>query len=173
MLALPARALHVALHAAQHGRMHPKPSQDLVRAIGRAPFGAWEEASALARRLDAEQALAAGLRMVPQGRDLATRLGLPTGASRSVRVRADTTTRGAVVLAKVLDAPGLAAKLAWVARLAVPSRAQLRRSLPFARRSPLHLAVGYAWLPLRRASRLPRAALSVARIGRDTRRAER
>lgn len=173
ILAAPARALHVALHAAQHGQSHSKPSRDVARAVARLPSGTWEEASAVARRLGAQEAMAAGLRLVPQGAELATRLGLPTGASLTVRARASSTTRGAIGLAEVIETPGFGAKVARTARLAVPSPAQVRLSLPFAGRSRSRLAVGYLWLPLLRASRLPRAALAVARIRRDTRRAGR
>ena len=165
-----ARALHVALHAAQHGRSHPKPVQDLERAVAQLPRDTWEHVSRLARRLEAHEAMAAGLRLVPQGTDLATALGLPTDASLAVRVSAGSTTRGARVLAEVLATPGFGAKVAAMVRLVVPGPAQVRVSLPFTSRSRAGLIAGYVWLPLLRMARLPRAVRAVARIDREIRR---
>ena len=165
-----ARALHVALHAAQHGRSHPKPVQDLERAVAQLPRETWEHAARLARRLEAHEAMAAGLRLVPQGADLAAALGLPTDVSLAVRVSAGSTTRGAGLLAEVLATPGSGAKLAAMVRLAVPGPAQVRVSLPFAGRSRAALVAGHVWLPLLRMARLPRAAWAVTRIDREGRR---
>jgi hypothetical protein len=173
VLALPARALHIALHAAQHGPRHPKPAQDVARAVAKLPFGTWQEASVLAGRLGAQEAMGAGLRLVPGGQELASRLELPNTTSLALGARVGSTTRGAAVLANLLDGPpGFGDKVVRTARLVVPSPAQLRASVPFARRSRSALAVGYVWLPLVRASRLPRAAIAVARVRRDLRRAE-
>jgi hypothetical protein len=169
VLGPPARALHVALHAAQHGTWHPKPGQDVSRAVTRLPTAVWRAAADLARRLDASEAMAAGLRLDPDGARLATLLGLPTSASLVIAVRATSTARGATALAELLGTPGFGAKAAHLARLAVPTPAVLRAALPATRRSPVALAVGYVWLPLRRASRLPRAVEAVIRASRQNR----
>ena len=72
-----ARALVVALHAAHHGTEQEKPLEDLRRAVDRVPFATWEETRELAERLHAEPRLAIALRLVPEGAELAERLGYP------------------------------------------------------------------------------------------------
>jgi hypothetical protein len=169
VLGPPARALHVALHAAQHGSWHPKPGRDMSRAVSRLPIATWQAAADLARRLDASEAMAAGLRLHPEGARLATLLGLPTRASLVIAVRATSTARGATPLAELLGTPGFGAKAAHLARLAVPTPTGMRAVLPATRHSSLSMAVGYVWLPLRRASRLPGAVVALARASRQNR----
>jgi hypothetical protein len=53
ILAEPARALHVALHAAQHGRDWDVPMEDLARALAMLPFETWEAAGAESPSSDA------------------------------------------------------------------------------------------------------------------------
>jgi hypothetical protein len=86
-----ARLLHVTLHAAQHGaggggrgRMH------LERALEVFPAEAFGAAGALAAQLDATDAFAAGLRLVPAGAAMADELGLPTVGSVDAVLRAST-----------------------------------------------------------------------------------
>jgi hypothetical protein len=76
-LTLPARALHVALHAAHHGAGYRRPMNDLERALLATEDELWRGASALAARLQATEILAAGLRLTLSGAQLAARLGLP------------------------------------------------------------------------------------------------
>jgi Uncharacterised nucleotidyltransferase len=75
-LSLPARAMHLALHAAQHGGVG-RPREDLERGIGRLEFGVWQQARDLAARVDAMSPFAAGFRSCPAGAELEERLGLP------------------------------------------------------------------------------------------------
>ena len=89
-LSLAGRALHVSLHAAQHGSGWGKGIGDLERALELADASVWDDASELARRLQATDAFAAGLRLVPAGRELADRLGLPAGDAVDVAIRATT-----------------------------------------------------------------------------------
>jgi hypothetical protein len=173
VLGRPARALHVALHAAQHGPSHPKPGQDVSRAVAQLPTATWQAAADLAARLDAREAMAAGLRLDPQGARLAALLDLPAGASLAIAVRAASATRGAASLAELIGTAGFGAKAAYFARRAVPTPAGLRAEWPAARRSFATMAVGYVWVPLWRASRLPRAVLAVARASRENRTASR
>ena len=72
----PARAMHVALHAAQHGSGSGVPIRDLRRAIEIVPTSTWVRATEIAVELDASAALATGLRLVPEGKDLTRRLGV-------------------------------------------------------------------------------------------------
>src|SRR5262249_22746938 len=57
----------LALHAAQHGVGEGQPLRDLELAVQRLDSSVWAEAGALAERLDATGAFAAGLRLVPGG----------------------------------------------------------------------------------------------------------
>ncbi len=74
-LRLPARALHLALHAAQHPDV-PKPREDLRRALERTSLSDWREAERLAERLWALPLMAYGLQLEPIGRELLGRLPL-------------------------------------------------------------------------------------------------
>ena len=77
----PAGTLVVVLNAIQHGLGDPRSLAELRRAIDVVPFSTWRDAAALARRLDAEEAFASGLRL-DRGSAPGRRLGLP--ARRSV-----------------------------------------------------------------------------------------
>lgn len=70
------RALHLASHLAPHGPKARKAAQDLERGIARLAPETWHAAAELARQLDATTALAAGLRLLPEGRALARQLGV-------------------------------------------------------------------------------------------------
>ena len=70
-----ARALHVALHAAQHGSRASKPIEDLRRALAVLDEDLWHEAAILAAHIQALPAFATGLRHLPEGGVLAARLG--------------------------------------------------------------------------------------------------
>ncbi len=76
---LPARTMHLALHAAQHGGVG-QPREDLERGIARLAYESWEQARDLAVRLDAMSAFAAGVRCSPAGDALASRLELPAAS---------------------------------------------------------------------------------------------
>jgi hypothetical protein len=85
-----ARALHIVLHAAQHGAQERTSLEDLRRALARLPDETWAEAAALAVEVDATTAFAAGLRLLPEGARLAERLGLSTALTTLVAMRAAT-----------------------------------------------------------------------------------
>jgi hypothetical protein len=80
-LNLPARALHVALHAAQH-RDRPRNPEDLRRALAVTSVEQWRVAEELADRLRALAPLAQGLMLEPAGRELLERLPLARAAAR-------------------------------------------------------------------------------------------
>ena len=82
VLAPAARAMHVALHAAQHGYDEGKPICDLELATELLSDELWMEAADVARELDALPGFATGLRLVPKGRELAERLGVERGGVR-------------------------------------------------------------------------------------------
>jgi putative nucleotidyltransferase-like protein len=140
-----ARAMHVALHAVQHGVLDTKMTADLERAVERLPLGLWEQAAALALRLDAAAAFATGLRMVSAGRKLSSRLGLDGVRS----VRAELCLSG-VPLAQGFEhlagTRGLGTRLKLVARELVPNPAFMRWWSPrVAQRGVLGLGAAYLW----------------------------
>jgi hypothetical protein len=163
VLGLPARALHVALHAAQDGVWPSKAREDLSRAVSQVPLDTWRRAAQLAGRLRADAAMAAGLRLDPQGAQLADDLGLPRRAPLGVALRVGSTSGDGRSLSRLAAERGLRNKVALSARLMVPSPALLRAKYPFAAQDPVALALVYLLRPLRLASRLPGAVLSVAR----------
>lgn len=147
-LDLPARAMHVALHASQDGRRLGKPMVDLERAVARLPFDLWQGAAEAARSLEAVPAFAAGLRLVPEGAEVADRLGLPRTTSPEIALRsaaAPPTSLGFEWLARV---PGFRGKVVLLVRKVVPPRAFMEAWSPRARRGPLHLAAAYLYRPL-------------------------
>lgn len=146
VLSEPARALHVALHAADHA-IHEKPLEDLALAVG-LPYETWERASALAADLDALSALGAGLRLTPHGGELASRLGLPPNRSVEVALRAGDAPRFALALEWFAGVPGFRAKLLFALRKAIPPRQFIRGWTPLARRGAWGLTLAYLWRPL-------------------------
>jgi Uncharacterised nucleotidyltransferase len=99
-----ARALHLGLHLAQHGRAARQPVEDLTRGIAQLDFGVWKGARVLSERLGGDSAFAAGLRAAG-GSDLAARLALPR-AETYWTLRADAAPRGALRLRQAKDASG-------------------------------------------------------------------
>ena len=143
-LGVPARAVHIALHAAQHGPLRAKPVEDLRRAVR--VVSCWDAAAGLASALDAQDAFAAGLRTIPEGAELAGRLGLPRTRSltamemlaageslRSVYVQGLVCNRGAWGAAREL------------LRVAIPLPDFMRYRYAVARRGRVGLAAAYAW----------------------------
>lgn len=150
-----ASALLVALHAAQHGAAWPKPMEDLRRAVARADIQVWRGATELAQQLDALDAFAAGLRLVPCAAELCHRLDLPQQGSRLVRLHAATPPDTAVGIERLVCARGLTGRLRLVAQELWPSPAFMRAWKPLARRGLPGLAAAYLWRPFWLAAKLP------------------
>jgi hypothetical protein len=146
------RALHVALHAAYHGARSGKPIEDLERALARTDDDLWREARSLALELDASDAFAAGLRLLPEGRAVAGRLGLMGPRSVEVALKADADPPLAASFEWLVAARGVRAKARLCRQLLLPSPAWIRQTYPFARRGRRALAAGYLW----RLTRIPR-----------------
>jgi hypothetical protein len=147
VLAPAPRALHLGLHAAQHGDEPGKALDDISLAIAQLPHDTWVEAAELAAELDATAAFAAGLLANPDGRELAERLGISD--ARSV----DALLRGAdVPLAQGFNelaaTPGMRAKLGLMVDELFPSPEFMRWWSPLAGRGRLGLALTYAWRPI-------------------------
>jgi Uncharacterised nucleotidyltransferase len=154
-LTIPARALHVALHAAQHGVEWDRPQTDLQRALAIADEEIWREAAQLAAALDATSSFAAGLRLLPEGRALADRLGLPADVPTDVALRAGTPPPVALGLDQLARARGVRARFAILWRKLVPPPTFMRHWSPRARQGRLGLLLAYLWRPVWLLSRLP------------------
>jgi hypothetical protein len=154
-----ARALLVGLHAAANGPIGT-PLEDLVRALRQVPVETWREAALLARRLRAEPALAVGLSLVPEGADLAARLGLAGTPSAEVILRASMAPPTAMGFERLLRVPGLAGKLRYIVSELTPSPALLRQWDPLARHGTAGIVAAYFVRPFRLAAQAPRGFLA-------------
>jgi hypothetical protein len=161
------RALHVALHAGHHGARSGKPVDDLARALERADEATWRAAARLAGELDAVDAFAGGLRILPAGAALAGAIGLPAARSVEAELKAATAPPLAVGLERLARAPGARAKASLLGRLLVPSPAWVRSTYPVARRG----GAGLLWAYVLRLTRIARYGPQAVRAWRGARRA--
>lgn len=141
------RALVVALAAAEKGSA-AKPLQDLAAAVSRLPSETWQPAVELAVLLEATEALAAGLRLLPEGARLADSLRLPSSSSIDVQLRARAPTEakgGALALAWIAGHDTWRGRARAVARVLAPSPAAMREAYPISRRGRAGLLAGYVW----------------------------
>ncbi len=152
-LSPPATALHIGLHAAQHGPASRHAMEDLERALAKLDESTWRAAAVLARRLDAEEMFAAGLRLVAPGRDLAAALGLPERRSAETILLSSSEGTLSLGLEKLARRRGLRRKLTLLIRELFPSPEFMRTMWPRARTGRLWLALAYprrlAWLAVR------------------------
>jgi putative nucleotidyltransferase-like protein len=172
-LDLPARTLHVALHAAQHGLGWGLAIADLERALAEADDDLWLAAADLAAELDATAAFLAGLRLVPAGRQLVARLRLPDVRSVEAELRAGSPPPLALAFEQLVRARGARARAAMVWRKLVPGVAFMRATDSCAIEDRFGLARAY----LRRWSWMiqhaPRGLMAWYRARRSIRRAMR
>lgn len=165
-----ARALFVALHAAQHGAGWGHPLEDLSRALERVPPETWTQAASLAERLEATPAFAAGLRLLPAGESLAITLGLPSGQLPDRTLGGSESFHLAQGIAWLRETPGLSRKTVFFARKLAPPPATMRLRSPLARRGRLGLGAAYLWRVARlswRGSRIMPSWIRSRRAGRD------
>jgi hypothetical protein len=141
--AVPVRAAIVALHAAHHGRGSTKPLNDLTLALASLSEAAWREAASVAESLEAVPAFATGLRLLPGGREIADRLGLPHQRSTEIALLASTSPPVALSLEWLASEPGLRAKVVFAARKLAPAPAFMWASSPLARRGRVGLVLSY------------------------------
>lgn len=166
VLGRPALLLHIGLHAAHHAE--GKTLEDLRRAIVRAEEDDWHQAVELARTLDGLPVFASGLRLLPEGAELASRLGIEQDL-RSARheIRFERIPMAEGIDALLLPDAGLRQRLATVAREFFPRPEFLRWWSPLARRSRLGLIVCYPWRWIWLLAHAPRALLAVRRSRRS------
>lgn len=119
-------AFHVALHAAQHGAKVERPLEDLRRALERFDQQVWAEATLVAAALDAIDAFAAGLRLLPAGGALAERLGVGLTRSVEAALRAHTPPSTSLGWERLMRARGVRGRLGLLRRAVAPSPSYLR-----------------------------------------------
>lgn len=151
-----ARALHLGLHAAQHGPGLSSPLEDLRRGLERLPGSTWDGAAALAAELGVEGAFAAGLDLLPAGQAVNTRLGLVPGA----RIEDPGVTEG---VRRFAATRGWQKKARFVAGEAFPTEDYLKAYVPLARRGRLGLALARVWRPVSLLLRLGPALVAARR----------
>jgi Uncharacterised nucleotidyltransferase len=144
----PARAFHVALHVAHHGRADARMMADIGRALSEVPPSIWREAGALAGRLDALPAFAAGIRLHPHGQALLDELGITAALTPEIVLRAESAPPLAQGLAWLSQLPTARARARFVASTAFPPPSYLKVWSPLARRGRLGLVGAYLWRPL-------------------------
>jgi hypothetical protein len=142
-----ALALHVALHAAQHGPKGGKALDDLRRAARQIDLAAWREAEQIAEQLDAVPALSAGLRLVSEGVTIADALQLPVASLADVMLRASSPPPTTLGLQRLFTTRGVRPKLTFLAHELAPSPTFMRAVYPVAQKGRAGLAASYAWRP--------------------------
>lgn len=169
ILSEPARALHVALHAALPGPNSKKTRVDLSRALERLPMETWKAAAELASRLRAAGAFESGLRRLPAGADLADSLGLTPEPSVDAALLAGSAPYSAWTVDRLSKARGIGPKLRILIPRLFPKPAFMRIWYPVARRGWAGLALAYlrrfAWLFIA----APRAVVAWRRARRQSR----
>lgn len=138
--------LHVALHAAHHAnQVDGKPLEDLRRALALVEETEWLSALELARAYQGVPAFAAGLRLLPEGEELARRLDL--GEVRSVQheIRREDNVIAEELYALLSADTGIRRKLVIAASDIFPRPDYMRWWSPLARRGKLGLAASYLW----------------------------
>jgi hypothetical protein len=144
----PGRVLIVALHAAHHGIRADKPYRDLLRAFERVESRTWQEALALAERLDALPSFAAGLRLAPEGAGVAEALGLADYRSPELALRAAGPPPTAEGYLRLWRAKGFRGKAELLVHELFPPPVFMRAAHPIARHGKAGLVAAYAWRPL-------------------------
>ena len=152
-----ANALHVVLHALQHGEEAPRPIQELDQAIQRLAQSTWSRAADLADELHANEWLSSGLRLHPEGVRIAEELGLSVEISLETALRSRSAPFGAETLAWLSEMKSWRARTAYVVRSLFPPVRSMRTTYDLARRGWLGLTFSYLsrWVWL--ASQMPKA----------------
>jgi hypothetical protein len=140
----PGQAMHLAMHAAQHGPALQKHVDELALGLERWPHDVWGSAAMLAAEIDATEAFAAGLRLLPEGAALAARFDLPSTAELdwTIRHRHDRP-RGIFHVQALANATGPRERLLILRRSLLPSRVWITNQHPWAQAGGLRLIAAY------------------------------
>lgn len=159
--------LHVVLHAAHHAdQVDGKPLEDLRRALARVEEAEWSSALELAREYRGLPAFAAGLRLLPEGRDLARKLDLAEVRSFQHEIRCEDNVIAEELYALLSADVGIGRKLTIAASDIFPRPDYMRWRSALARRGKLGLAGAYVWRAVWIIGQAPRAIHTLWRIQR-------
>ena len=160
-------ALHLAVHAAQHGPAYAKGIRELSLGLQRWPSEVWTAAAELARAVGAVTDFGAGLRLAPGGVVLAAALRLPDDLARDWEIRhLDERPRGAFHAQAFSERATLRERASLLRRALLPNPRWLTVEFPWLRRSRLLLPAAYLL-------HLARAPLWASRAWNYRRRARR
>ncbi|MEO6715300.1 MAG: hypothetical protein ABIM89_18015, partial [Mycobacteriales bacterium] len=148
VLSVPARAMHMALHAAQDGRDTRQPIDDLSRALTGLDETTWRAALGLARDIDATAAFAAGLERLAAGQVLLAQLDARLSSGAYERLRGGTPPPMSLGVARLIERGHRRGLLRELAREVVPTPAFMRTWSPLAQRGRVGLAAAYLWRPV-------------------------
>jgi putative nucleotidyltransferase-like protein len=148
IFSVPARALYVTLHAGHHGTAWGKALIHVERALAAVDEAAWREATALAGRLDALDAFAAGLRLTAEGATLADRMDLPATQSVKVALRATSPPPIALGFEQLASSGGWRTRLQIIFWKAFPPPGFVRHWWPPAARNRRMLVLAYFYRPI-------------------------
>jgi hypothetical protein len=143
----PAAALILCLHVAQHGMSERRPMIDLARALERVDMPTWRRAAALADQLEARPAFAAGLQLVPGGRELCRVLDLAPDLPWRLRLRRGENWGLAMKIDALVSTRGARARMRFVGDHLIPSRQKMLVTSPLARRGRVGVLGAYLYRP--------------------------
>jgi Uncharacterised nucleotidyltransferase len=151
-LSIPGRAMHLAIHGAQHGPRWAMGLGDLSRALERVDEETWQAAAQLARQLDATAMFVAGLRLLSAGRTVVERLGLASVPGADAALLRDDPS--ALTLERFLraDPP---TRVSMIRHKLFPPVTFMRHWSPLARRGNAGLLLAYTWRPIWMLAQLP------------------
>jgi hypothetical protein len=157
--------LHVVLHAAHHANLvDGKPLEDLRRALACVEESEWWRALELARAYRGVPAFAAGLRLLPEGGDLARRLDLGEVRSFQHKIRREDNVIAEELYALLSADAGIKRKLVIAASDIFPLPDYMRWWSPLARRGKLGLALTYLWRTIWIIGQAPGAIYTLWRV---------
>lgn len=172
VLDVPARAMHLALHAAQNGPVDQKALADLELGLAKLTADDWRRAAVVAQELEASPAFAAGLRLLPAGVALAEELNLTRRLSVELALRTQSAPQNAIFFERFVNTPGVRRKAALLGRKLFPTAAFLRANSEDAARSRLGLVRAWITHPVTVAGSFAPALISWLQARRAARRAQ-
>jgi hypothetical protein len=165
VMAIPQRILHIAMHTLQHAFESDKPTEDLRRAVATVDLADWQSAASLSRELGAEDALAAGLSLLPEGQIVSEQLHLPAPRRGILRMASSTEPNGpAYEVQRILDATSFSQRAKLIYDGVALSPTVMRSESPLARRGRGGLVLAYIFRPFQLARRFGPALVARRRI---------